>query len=177
MTPRQHPPESDDLVISAKQGSLEAFNSLYETYYPQVVKRVQYLVPAEDVEDVTQDVFIAVMRSLKSFRGAAKFSTWLRVLTNRQIADFYRRRKQAALPLHEGLRDPSPAHPADEVMILRQAFQRLPGKYREIILLRFAEDMPFGDIARLQNRSLEATKSLFRRAVAALSKLVPGDES
>jgi len=176
MTSRQYLPESDSLVISAKQGSLEAFNLLYERYYPQVVKRVQYLVPAEDVEDVTQEVFISVMRSLKSFRGMAKFSTWLRVLTNRQIAEFYRRRKQKTVPLNAGMRDQSSPCPSDDVMVLRQAFQRLPKKYQEIILLRFAEDMPFGEIAVLQNRTLEATKSFFRRAVTALSKLVPDDE-
>ncbi len=174
---RQPQPESDDLVLSAKQGSLEAFNLLFERYYPQVVKRVRYLVPTEDVEDVTQEVFISVMRSLKNFRGAAKFSTWLRVLTSRQIADFYRRRKQKSVPLHEGMRDQSPVHLDDDVMELRQAFQQLPRKYQEILLLRFADDMPFCEIAELQNRNLEATKSFFRRAVAALSQLVPDDEA
>ncbi len=176
MMPRPPQPESDDLVISAKQGSLEAFNLLYERYYPQVVRRVQYLIPAEDVEDVTQEVFIAVMRSLKNFRGEAKFGTWLRVLTNRQIAEFYRRRKKTPLPLHEGLHDPSAACPTDDVLALRRAFQQLPAKYQEILLLRFAEDVPFCEIALLQNRSLEATKSLFRRAVTALTKLVLRNE-
>ncbi len=176
MTTRRQPPERDDLVTSAKPGSLEAFNLLFEKYYPQVVKRVQYLVPEEEVEDVTQEVFISVMRSLKNFRGLAKFSTWLRVLTNRQIAEFYRRRKPKPVPLNERMRDRSPEHPPDDVVMIRNAIQQLPEKYREIILLRFAEDMPFGEIATLQNHTLEATKSLFRRAVTALCKLVPDDE-
>ena len=149
---------------------------LYEEYFPLVLRRVRYLVPEEDVEDVVQEVFIAVVRSLKSFRGEAKFSTWLRVLTSRRIAEFYRRRKKPVLPLHEGLPASSGDPPSDEVMLLRQAFRRLPEKYREIILLRFVEDMPFGEIARMQNRSLEATKSFFRRAVIALSRLVLQDE-
>ena len=54
----------------------------------------------------------------------------------------------------------------------RQAFRKLPQRYREILLLRFAEEMAFREIARLQGSGLEATKSLFRRAVAALDKQV-----
>ncbi len=168
--------EENTLVLSAKQGSLDAFNLLYEKYFPLVVRRVRYLIPEEDVEDVTQEVFIGVMRSLKSFRGEAKFSTWLRVLTSRQIAEFYRRRKPPVLPMDEGMRDQLDPCPSDDVRLLRQIFQHLPARYREILLLRFAEDLSFREIAVLQNRSLEATKSIFRRAVSALSKMVMSDE-
>ena len=55
-------------------------------------KRVRFVIPEEDVEDITQEIFIAVMKSLKSFRYEARFSTWLRTLVNRQVADYYRRR-------------------------------------------------------------------------------------
>ena len=177
MTSRPLQSEEEDLVLSARQGSLEAFTMLYDRYFPLVFRRVHYLVPEEDVEDVTQDIFIAVIRSLKNFRGEAKFSTWLRVLTGRQIAEYYRKRRHVNIPLLENVPTQNNSFPSDDVMALRQAFHRLPQKYREILLLRFAEDISFREIASLQNRSLEATKSLFRRAVTALSKLILNDES
>ena len=71
---------------------MDAFNELYERYLPVVYRRVRYMIPEQDVDDVTQEVFIAVVRSIKSFRGDSLFSTWLRTLVKRQIADFYRRR-------------------------------------------------------------------------------------
>jgi RNA polymerase sigma-70 factor (ECF subfamily) len=165
-------PEEVELIKTAQQGSLEAFNALYEHYLPFVFNRVRYLVPEEDVEDVTQEVFIAALRSLKGFRGEARFGTWLRTLTTRQIAEYYRRRKRPGVPLDEQTRAPQDPAATDEALILRQAFCRLPQKYREILLLRFAENMPFQEIATRQQRTLEATKSLFRRAVLALNKLV-----
>jgi RNA polymerase sigma-70 factor (ECF subfamily) len=56
----------------------------------------------------------------------------------------------------------------EERMSIQSALQKLPENYREIILLRFAEDLQFNEIAELTDQNLEATKSLFRRAIAAL---------
>jgi RNA polymerase sigma-70 factor, ECF subfamily len=171
----------EELVQSAQQGILEAFTTLYERYLPVVYNRVCYIVPEHDVEDVTQEIFIAMMKSLKSFRGESRFSTWLRTLTNRQIADYYRRRHPMDIhPMSEedGHLNPNasylPKNPGtgsmDEMIMVRQAMQKLPQNYREIILLRFVDGLKFNEIAEQQGQSLEATKSLFRRAISALNK-------
>ena len=132
------------------------------------------MVPENDVEDVTQEIFIAALNSLSSFRGDAKFSTWLRTLTNYKVAEFYRRRTRKQEPLLSPLSDAS-AHTTgsssktmEERIYLQRALQDLPANYREIIMLRFAEDLQFNEIAELISQNLEATKSLFRRAIAAL---------
>jgi RNA polymerase sigma-70 factor, ECF subfamily len=176
-------PSDEELVRSAQQGVLDAFNCLYERYLPIVYNRVRCVIPESDVEDVTQEVFIAVMKSLKSFRYEAQFSTWLRTLVSRQVADYYRSRKPHDNPMSiEVMDDDADRDPAfsvdddldgrDNVIILRQAFRVLPQNYREIIMLRFVEGLQFTEIAQLQGQSLEATKSLFRRAIATLNKQV-----
>jgi RNA polymerase sigma-70 factor (ECF subfamily) len=162
----------DELVTSAQRGALEAFSALYEHYLPIVYNRVRCTVPEEDAEDVTQDIFLSTIRSLKGFRGEARFGTWLRTITSRQIAEYYRHKHQPSVPLSETLQAPHDPAVSDEAIQLRQAFRKLSQKHREILLLRFADAMPFHEIARLQGSSLEATKSLFRRAVAALHKQV-----
>jgi RNA polymerase sigma-70 factor, ECF subfamily len=169
-------PGDSELVEAARQGKPEALTLLYERYLPMVYNRVRYTVPAEDVEDVTQEVFIAAIRSLKGFRGEAKFSTWLRTLTVRQIAEYYRKRHSPGVLLDENLHAPHDLSATEDAILLRQAFRKLPNKYQEIILIRFAEGLPFQEIARLQGCSLEAVKSLFRRAIAALHKQVNAHE-
>lgn len=170
----------EELVRAAQVGMLEAFTTLYERYLPKVYRRVRCVIPEEDVEDVTQEVFIAVMKSLKSFRHKAQFRTWLRTLVSRQIANYYRNRN----PREPHLSDFTDAErfPAlgvvdnreglDDLIIVRQALRKLPDHYQEVILLRFADGLQFNEIAQLQGQSLEATKSLFRRAIAALHKQV-----
>ena len=152
---------------------------LYQRYLPAVYSRICFTIPGEDVDDVTQEVFIAVIKSLKTFRMEAQFSTWLRTLINRQVADYYRRRNP---PEQHMLQDYPSAFVInhsltynqntvwDDRIQLQEAFNKLSASYKEILLMRFADGLRFYEIARLNEQSLEATKSLFRRAVSALGK-------
>jgi RNA polymerase sigma-70 factor, ECF subfamily len=179
MMAKQTMPSDEDLVRLAQGGQLDGFTGLYERYLPKVYNRVRYLVPESDVEDVTQEVFITVLKSLRGFKGTAQFSTWLRTLVDRRIADYYRRHNPGETHLDEdvfeatkstpaGLSVAAPAAVADDQIMLRRALRALPAHYQDILLLRFAEDLSFNEIAIQQGRSLESTKSLFRRAIAAL---------
>jgi RNA polymerase sigma-70 factor (ECF subfamily) len=166
---------SDEVLIQHfKDGSHEAFDLLYHRHLPSVFKRVRYVIPENDVEDVTQEVFIAALRSLPSFRGESQFGTWLRTLTNHKVAEFYRKRSRKQEPLLAPLSEASgkmEGHTSgkmEERVFLQKALQQLPETYQEIILLRFAEDLQFNEIAEHLHQNLEATKSLYRRAIAAL---------
>jgi RNA polymerase sigma-70 factor (ECF subfamily) len=171
------PAASDERLIQRfKQGDLDAFTSLYERYAPRVLNRVRYVVPEADIEDVTQEVFIAALKSLDSFRGESLFSTWLRTLTNYKVAEYYRRRNrkqdphEAPIAEAEDLPDAGDGVVLEDRIAMRSALLSLPEKYRDVILMRFSEEMRFEDIAASLGANLEATKSLFRRAVAALRK-------
>ncbi len=169
----------ETLVRLAQDGNLEAFTSLYERYLSVVYKRVRYSIPERDVEDVTQEIFMAALRSLRSFKGDSQFSTWLRVLVKRRIVDYYRRRNPHETELEFDVSEADQLMPEavaithgnlDEQIVLRRAMQALPEGYREILLLRFAEGLQFNEIAQLRGQSLEAAKSLFRRAIEALRR-------
>jgi RNA polymerase sigma-70 factor, ECF subfamily len=169
-------PSDEELAYLAKQGDLDAFTSLYQRYFNVVYKRVYYLIPEADVEDVTQEIFIALLRSIKGFQGKALFRTWFRTLTTRQIAEYYRNksRKDGNLSLRleaiEGLSDHGFHENLESRIWVRKALNELPEQYREIILMRFAEELSFNEIASLLNRHPEGAKSLFRRAISALSE-------
>jgi len=162
------------LIQQFKEGSSDAFDTLYRRYLPNVYNRVRYMIPAEDVEDVTQEVFLAALKSLPAFRGEAQFSTWLRTLTNHKVAEFYRKRnrkqevQQAPLSEAAGYMEGHTSKTLEERIIMRCAIEQLPASYQEILILRFAEDLQFNQIAETTGQSLDAVKSLFRRAVAAL---------
>jgi RNA polymerase sigma-70 factor (ECF subfamily) len=172
-----HPadPTDEELVRRAKMGDRDAFSALYERHLSAVYNRVRYQVPESHVEDVTQEVFITVLRSLKSFQGSAKFSTWLRTVTNRRIADHYRSRSNReesaeleTLDRMSASRGDGSGLALDDSILLRRALEEIAEQYREILLLRFAEGLRFQEIADQRGQSLDATYSLFRRAISAL---------
>ncbi len=169
------PAASDELLIKQfKNGNSNAFNELYQRHLPGVYKRVRYMVPESDVDDTTQEVFLAALRSLPSFRGEAQFGTWLRTLTNHKIAEYYRRcnrKREAPRAPFDDARDHSDGSTAkkmEEQIALRRALQLLPSQYQEVILMRFVDGLQFSEIAERNGQHLEAVKSLFRRAVSAL---------
>jgi RNA polymerase sigma-70 factor, ECF subfamily len=175
----------EELVRYAQLGKEDAFTELYERYLPSVYARVRFKVPEEEVEDITQEIFIAVMKSLDRFRGQSKFSTWLWTLTSRKIADYYRSSKflfarnsdsEEAADSGVSSIDRSAVRNQDDLLAVQNALRKLPENYQEILLLRFVDDVPFNEIAALKGQSLEATKSLFRRSVAALRKEMGSDE-
>jgi RNA polymerase sigma-70 factor (ECF subfamily) len=168
------PNVSDEhLIQQFAQGDPIAFDTLYNRHVKAVYRRVRYTVPETDVEDVIQDVFYAALRYLPRFRGEAQFTTWLRTITDRKVAEFYRRRARKRESLQVDLEhaekqgDQMSASLLEDRATLRDALLALRQDYREIILLRFAEDMPFKEIACLLKKKPEAVKSLFRRAMSA----------
>jgi RNA polymerase sigma-70 factor (ECF subfamily) len=176
-------PSDAELIRQVVRGQLDVFGILYERHLPAVYNRVRYRIPESDVEDVTQEVFITALRSLKSFKGDAQFSTWLRTLTNRRVADFYRNKEVSETqsePLRgegaqlrmEQLKVASKNSISDDRIFLRNAMNELPDHYQEILLLRYAEGLKFREIARTMEQSLEATKSLYRRAIDAMRDVV-----
>lgn len=179
---RIQPPSTDIsdecLIQQVVKGNREAWDALYLRHVKTVYTRVHYVIPEMDVEDVTQEVFIAMLRSLPSFRGEAKFSTWLRTLTNNKVAEYYRKRSrkndamQVDLEYAEWSSDNSNDNSMEDRVTVRHALSRIPKPYREIILLRYIEGMPFNEIADYLNKNVEATKSLHRRAISSLKEVL-----
>jgi len=177
-------PSDEELARMAQKGKQDAFVLLYERYFPNVLARVRFKIPENDVEDVTQEIFIAVLKSLNGFRGQAKFSTWLWTITNRKIVDYYRSRKsrlteqddyEEVVTRNSTIPTSRIEDEQEDLAVVQHALGTLPQNYQDILLMRFVDEMPFNEIALHNGQSLEATKSLFRRSVAALAKKMEGD--
>jgi len=168
---------SDEMLAKRAQSEdKEAFFALYNRYLNKVYNRVKSKIPLQDAEDVTQDVFIAVARSLNGYKQEARFNTWLYTIVNRQIADFYRRRSRRSsgtdaevdLELGEAVASVLDSQEIDQRLLIQRAMNSLPEHYQEIILMRFADGLTFNEIAEQRQQSLEAIKSLYRRAIQAV---------
>lgn len=164
------------LVKLAQSGDQEAFNALYDRHFSAVYQRVRYTIPEADVDDLTQDIFITVLKALPSFEGRSQFRTWLRTLINRQVANYYRQRERKVKEraFNEAEEFPQIGYAGDtkhnERIAIRKALKELPDHYQEVILLRFAEGLSFKEVAATVEQNPEAVKSLFRRAIIALRK-------
>jgi RNA polymerase sigma-70 factor (ECF subfamily) len=107
--------EETDLIAAAAKGDTAAFRALYQRHRGDVARLVyRMLNGSADVDDVVQEVFVQVFRSLKDFRGQSKFSTWVhRVGVN--VVLMHRRAARSRPTYAEEL---PPEHTADETSVL-----------------------------------------------------------
>ncbi|MBI1930470.1 sigma-70 family RNA polymerase sigma factor [Candidatus Poribacteria bacterium] len=80
----------EELVQRIKQGDAQALDALVQNYLSKTYNRVRCLVPEADAEDVTQEIFLALVRSIDHFDGRSAFSTWFYRIIMNKVADHYR---------------------------------------------------------------------------------------
>lgn len=176
------------LIEAIKAGNQNAFRELVETYQNLVANTCYGLLQnATDAEDVTQEVFIQVYRSIDKFRGDSKLATWLyRIATTRSI-DLLRKRKrrsrvqsfqtffggeEAALQIEDNKsRSPQQTLENQErAAVLAKAVARLPESQQVAFTLCKYEDLSYQQIAEIMDRSLSSVESLLFRAKKNLRK-------
>lgn len=151
----------DDLVVRAQRGDAAAFDRLVRTHREAIARLVQRFVgPRGDVEDVVQEVLIQLHRALPSFRGDAKFTTWLHRLTV-NVARMHLRaqRSRPRFTDHEVPEGPRESRPEldPESITERNArvhafhglLETLPEKKREVIVLHDLEGLSPAAIAEI----------------------------
>ncbi|MBI9043620.1 MAG: RNA polymerase sigma factor [Anaerolineaceae bacterium] len=167
-----------NLAKSAQNGDQEALGLLYDRYFPKVYSRVCSLLPYTDAEDVTQEIFLSMVRSIQTFRGDSSFSTWLYNIVKRRVADYYRKhnRLMSDIPMEPEIENQLPAVkniPEDEEILIKQVLAQLGEQDREIILLRLVDGLPFAEIAKHLQIELGAAKLRFYRAVKKCKEQLP----
>ena len=177
-----------ELVAKAQSGDFEAFIELVDTHKGKVYAMVRRLAGNEqDAEDIMQDTLLKAIDKIGQFRGDASFGTWLYSIALNQARAQFSKGKQTDLkqiedylPMqtiagsHEdiGLFDWQDPHQALESQqlrgILNEVVAELPYKYREAFLLRYVEELPVKEVARLTKQSAASAKSRILRARLAL---------
>ncbi len=178
-----------ELIQGLRQGDERAFNYLVTTYQDRVYNTAIGIVQnAEDAEDVAQEVFIQVYRSIHNFKGESKLSTWLyRIATTRSL-DLLRSRKSKKRfgfmqrlfgennePMHE---IPDFNHPGiaidrkENAAKLFRAIAQLPENQKTAFTLHKLEDLSYQEVSQVMQTSVPAVESLMHRAKQNLKKIL-----
>ena len=176
--------EEKDLIRRAGQGDSDAFRQLVETYQAPVYRLALRMCGGDAAlaEDAAQEAFLAAWRGLPRFRGDSRFSTWLYRLTTNAAIDWRRREKR-----HRGMDDvtelelpddgPGPqdqAEQAEAQQAVRRALSRLSEEHRQVLLLRYMQELDYAEIAAALEISEGTVKSRISRAKMRLRELLDG---
>nr|WP_229832047.1 RNA polymerase sigma factor [Deinococcus metalli] len=176
------PPERLAQLVAGDEAAWYAFVQEYEGRMYGYLYRLEG--SSEDALDLTQEVFYRAWRSIRTFRPGERVLPWLyQVARNTQI-ESHRRKQLQRFSLEEAREDVgfevtsaarSPvqaAESADAQDRVQRALLKLPEEYREAVVLRFVEDLPYEEIAQIQGVAVGTAKSRVFRAKEQLAQLL-----
>lgn len=141
--------EAAKLVSAACNGDRDAFGRLYARYAPMVHGVLLAKVPANEVDDLVQDVFLKALRQLSALREPGSFGAWIATIARNRAND-YHRRSVPEEPLDEEVPESDASSfksaPVPAAAVL-DIIRGLPEAYRETLILRLVEGMTGPEIA------------------------------
>jgi len=159
--------EEKEFVERLKKGDENAYRE-FMALYKDAVYRIIYSFSgmASEIDDIAQDVFIAVFRKIHKFRLDSSLSTWLYRVTINKCKDYLRKRRTATVELNDSIISPRPDIPE---RLLNEArgkalLATLSAKFRSVVILREIEGMSYDDIARTLKIPLGRVKIMLFRA-------------
>ena len=173
--------EERQLIIQAQQGDMPAFRLLVESYMKQAYN-IAYGVTNDhdEAEDVAQESFVRIYRSMKSFRGDAQFSTWLyRIVMNTSLNHVSRRKRrterevrvpeQAMMAVGADM----PSHHLPDIQShLERALHELPTLQRVVVILRHLNGLSTKQVSGILKCSEGTVKTHLHRGLKKMRTLL-----
>jgi RNA polymerase sigma-70 factor (ECF subfamily) len=144
-----------ELVAGAIAGDRAAFGALLERHYDRIHGLAWQLTGTRaDADDIAQDVCCALLERIGSFRGEAKFTTWLCGIVFNACRDFHRRRKSlggfaARFAVLAGLARGPDGRDLHDAMWVKSAIAGLPSAYRETVVLVAGQQLSHAEAAAI----------------------------
>jgi RNA polymerase sigma-70 factor (ECF subfamily) len=190
--PGTPPPERDaEMLERLRDGDNTAMAELYDRYFDRVYSLVFNQVDRnkEIAEDIVQETFLAALKSAKSFKGRSSAYTWLCSIAYHKVADHYRRQSRERKRMVSGIdvdtvddeenpgRQPQPdslIESAETRQVVNDALSRLPWDYRQVLILKYVEEMSVQEISQVMDRSPKSIEGLLTRSRKALQTQLEG---
>ena len=180
--------DTKSLILGLRRRDPELLDLLIEQYQYRLFRYLLYITGnRERAEDFFQETWIRVLERGHQYDGRSKFEAWLFSIARNMVIDWQRQKKAQSLdaltnpedgaPLEFADDDPSPLHlvlSQESAENIQASLEKLPAVYREVLLLRFQEDMGLVEIATILNAPLSTVKSRLYRGLEDLRGLLKG---
>ena len=179
------PPEIDPLIERCLKGDQRAWDDIVRLYWRKVFNVAYKFVGRQDeAEDLTQDIFLKLFKSLKTFDRRANFSTWLISVSRNLCIDHYRSmRREHDVVTHDvdvvtlarpsSLDSPHVAlEQRDRVALLRAALDKLAPSLRTAVMLRDIQELSYQEIAEKLDVPEGTVKSRINRGRTELARQI-----
>jgi RNA polymerase sigma-70 factor (ECF subfamily) len=170
--------DSQDLLARAKTGDQAAFAAIIRKHQNMVFSVALHMLRSRPAaEDLAQEVFLELYRSLHRLESDAHVVSWLRRVAGHRCIDEIRRRNHRQEFATDTLPDPGHSPETREVFVaerLEELVAELPERARMVVVLRYQEEMEPTEIADALGMPVNTVKSHLRRSIIALRERLMG---
>jgi len=181
------------LVQNALAGDQKAYSELMSMYWNSIEKSLSLkLVSKEDIEDLTIATFSKAFDKLDSYDDSFAFTTWIQTIASNALIDFFRKKDQKTISIDKQKEDED-TNNIDVVdnsldpethLIRKQKSKHITGMvhrlkphYRELIILRYLDEMSYAEISKKLNMPLGSVKAKLFRARDLLMQILKNNEN
>ena len=150
------------IVRRCQQGERAAFEELFEMYQPRLKYYIRRLDGDGNIDDILQDIWLAVFKKIHKLKDARSFAVWLYRIARNKVYDGFRRKDRfVQLPEDEIPVSSSdePTFDANDAKKLHHALKKLKPYHREVLTLCFIEQMSYQSIADVTDCSIGTVRS------------------
>lgn len=167
-------------LLASLEGRQKVFPMIVDQYSQSLYWKIRSIVLThEDADDVLQNTFLKAWKSLPTFQGKAKLSTWLYRIAINESLDFLRRQKAATLSSADAGLSVANRLMADDYFdgdksqaLLQEAIATLPDVQRMVFTLRYYDEMKYSDISEILGTSEGSLKASYHIAVQKITDYV-----
>ena len=167
-------------LLASSEGRQKVFPMIVDQYSQSLYWKIRSIVLThEDTDDVLQNTFLKAWKSLPTFQGKAKLSTWLYRIAINESLDFLRRQKTATLSSADADLSVANRLLADDYFdgdksqaMLQEAIATLPDVQRTVFTLRYYDEMKYSEISEILGTSEGSLKASYHIAVQKITDYV-----
>ncbi len=151
MEPPRNRERTEYLVLLARSGDSAAFRRLVAEWQEPLWRQAYRLCGREDgAWDILQESWLAIADGIGELRDPSRFAGWTYTIVARRAADWQRRNPDATPIDASALTAPEEEKPSDALALLRRGLRRLSAERRELLTLRYVDDLELSEIAEIQ---------------------------
>lgn len=159
------------LLRQVLSGDKDALDKLVRRYYDSIYAYCYHHINDKQMaEDLCQDTFVSMLEHIGEYKNYHKFLNYLYVIAGNKCKDFYKKRKPFYLdevPENVGKKEFQKSE-LEERFVMKELVMHLPEELREVIILRFYQELKFQDIARILQISNSLVKYRVKKAISYL---------
>lgn len=173
----RNPLDNKILFLKVKKQDKEAYGQFYDLYVNRIYRFIFFKVNSvNDAQDLTSEVFLKLWQKLRDGHDIKNLNSFIYMMARNIVIDFYRAKSRTETSLNEGIKDKidnskdllTQQMANSELQGVLQGLDKMKDEYREVIVLKFLDELSVREIAEILNKTTGAVRVLIHRALKAL---------